>query len=352
MLMAPRVVKVLVMAPHLGADLSYVADVDPSVEALDGNGALRAELIEQGQASGPASTDAPTRAQRDRLLAEAEVLLLGFPAPHRLMDRAPSLKWAHHTQAGVSNLSESDLWTSDVMLSSSRGAVGVTAIAEYVMAGVFHFARGLDAGARAERSDALNRDRYQLSAVAGATIGIVGLGGIGQEVARLAQAVGMRVVATRRSVTEPRAGVQGVDLILPASHLAELAAQSDFLAVCAQLTPETRGLIGRTVLGSLKPGATLINIARGEEIDEIALIDAVRSGRVRGALLDVYDGELARRPPRPELFDLPQIILTPHISTFGDPRGVEPAKRIFSENLRRFLRGDSLLNLVDRTRGY
>jgi phosphoglycerate dehydrogenase-like enzyme len=230
--------------------------------------------------------------------------------------------------------------------------VGVTAIAEYVMAGVFHFARGLNAGVSPERSGALERDRYQLTAVTEATIGIVGLGGIGQEVARLAKAVGMRVVATRRSLAEPRTDVPDVDLLLPASHLPDLAAQSDFLAVCAQLTSETRGLISRSVLDTLKSGATLINVARGEEIDEIALIDAISSGRVRGALLDVYDGELAGRPPRRELLDLPQIILTPHISTFGDPQGVNPVKRLFAENLRRFLRGQPLLNLVDRTRGY
>jgi phosphoglycerate dehydrogenase-like enzyme len=350
--MTSRVVKVLVMAPHLGADHGYITDVDRSVEVLDGNEAFRAELIEQGQASGPIPTAAPSRTERDRLLAQVEVLLLGFPAPRRLMDRATSLKWAHQTQAGVSNLFESDLWTSNVSLTSSRGAVGVTAIAEYVLAGVFHFARGLDAGVSLERRGVLERERYHLTAVTGATIGIVGLGGIGQEVARLAKAVGMRVVATRRSLTEARTDVAGVDLVLPASQLLKLAAQSDFLAVCAQLTSETRGLISRSVFENLKPGATLINVARGEEIDEIALIDAVRSGRVRGALLDVYDGELARRPPRQGLLDLPQIILTPHISTFGDPNRAEPVKRLFAENLRRFLSSEPLLNLVDRTRGY
>jgi phosphoglycerate dehydrogenase-like enzyme len=352
MAMASRLVRVLVMAPHLGADLSYVADVDRRLEVLDGNRAFPAELIEQGQASGPAPPGAPSRAERDRLLGEAEVLLMGFPILHRLTDRATSLRWAHQAQAGVSNLFGSDLWSSDVALTSSRGAVGVTAIAEYVMAGVFHFGRGMDTAASPDRSGALDRRRYHLTAVAGATIGIVGLGGIGREVARLAKAVGMRVVASRRSVTAAQPNVEGVDLLLPASQLLELAAQSNYLAVCAQLTSETEGMIGEKVLASLKPGAALINIARGEEIDEMALITAIRSGHLAGALLDVYDGELARRPPRQELLDLPQIILTPHISTLGDSKGVEPVKRLFAENLRRFLTGEPLLNLIDRTRGY
>ncbi len=350
--MAVAAVKVLVMAPHLGADLGYVAEVDPRVEVLDGNRMLGAELIEQGQVSGAPPPDSPPRHERDRLLTQADVLLIGYPIPHRLVDRATSLQWAHQTQAGVSNLFGSDLWTSAVTLTSSRGAVGVTAIAEYVMAGAFHFARGLHTGASLDRKVALDREQYHLRPVAGATMGIVGLGGIGQEVARLARAVGMRVVATRRSVTETQTDVQGVDVLLPASGLLELAAQSDFLAVCSQLTSETNGLINKDVFANLKPGAVLINIARGEEVDEPALIHAIASGRLRGALLDVYEGELSRRPPRQELLDLPQIILTPHISTRGDSAGGEPVRRLFAENLSRFVNGRPLLNQIDRTRGY
>jgi phosphoglycerate dehydrogenase-like enzyme len=350
--MAPAAVKVLVMAPHLGSDLGYVTGIDPRVEVLDGNRAFRAELVEQDRAPGPVPSGGPSRVERDRLLAEAEVLLVGFPVPPLLADRASSLRWAHHTQAGVSNLLRSDLWTSSVPLTSSRGAVGVTAIAEYVMGGVFHFARGLHAATRQERGGALSRDRYHMTAVAGATIGVVGLGGIGQEVARLARAVGMRVVGTRRSVTEVRTDIHGADLVLPASHLLELLAQSDFVVVCSQLTPETQGMIGHRAFAAMKTGSVLINIARGEEVDEQALLDAIKSGHLRGALLDVYDGELAGEPPRHALLDLPEILLTPHISASGDASGAERVKRLFADNLRRFINGEPLLNLVDRTRGY
>jgi phosphoglycerate dehydrogenase-like enzyme len=350
--MAAAAVKVLVMAPHLGSDLGYVAEIDPRVEVLDGNRAFRAELVEKDRAPGPLPSRGPSRVERDRLLAEAEVLLVGFPVPPLLADRATSLRWAHHTQAGVSNLVGSDLWTSSVPLTSSRGAVGVTAIAEYVMGGVFHFARGLHAATRQERGVALGRDRYHMAAVAGATIGVVGLGGIGQEVARLARAVGMRVVGTRRSVTEAQTGVHRADLVLPASHLLELVAQSDFVVVCSQLTPETQGMIGRRAFAAMKTGSVLINIARGEEVDEQALLDAIKSGHLRGALLDVYDGELAGVPPRQELLDAPEIILTPHISASGDAFSAERVKRLFADNLRRFINGEPLLNLVDRTRGY
>jgi phosphoglycerate dehydrogenase-like enzyme len=102
----------------------------------------------------------------------------------------------------------------------------------------------------------------------------------------------------------------------------------------------------------MKPDAVLINIARGEEVDEDALIDAVATGRIRGAVLDVYDGELAGRPPRPELVALPQILLTPHISGNGDISVAEPLRRLFADNLRRYLDGQPLRNVVDRARGY
>ena len=302
------------MAPHLGGQLAYVAEVDPRIEVLDGNGAFRAELVAQDPARGPMPPGAPSKTERDRLLGAAEVVLVGYPVPPILAGRAPSLRWAHHTQAGVSNLLGSDLWASSIPLTSSRGAVGVTAIAEYVMAGVLHFARGLHIATGYGPDSPLDPDRYRLSTVAGATIGVVGLGGIGQEVARLARALGMRIIGTRRSVSEPERNTLGADLVLPASHLREVVAQSDYVVVCSQLTAETRGLIDRPVLAAMKAGAVLINIARGEEIDEPALVDAIKSGHLRGALLDVYDGELAGRAPRKELLDIPEIVLTPHIS--------------------------------------
>ena len=162
----------------------------------------------------------------------------------------------------------------------------------------------------------------------------------------------MRVIATRRSVVTRDHDTDGVDVLLPAGELTDLAAESDYVAICAQLTPETRGVIGTDVFAAMRPDSILINVARGELIDEDALVAALQDGRIRGALLDVYGGELDGRPPRPELVELPQVVLTPHISGRGDPEGVEPAKRLFAENLRRYLDGQPLLNQVDRNRGY
>jgi phosphoglycerate dehydrogenase-like enzyme len=332
-------VSVAVMAPILGADLSYVTDVDARVRALDLNhAAADGGLPESGRVSD--------------LLAVADVLLVGYPVAARLAGRAPRLAWAHHTQAGASNLIGSDLWTSPVTLTTSRGVVGATAIAEYVLAAAAHFARGLQEGTRQKRDGAFTAAGYELISLRGATMGILGLGGIGQEVARLSRAAGLRVIGTRRSAGAPAADTDGADLVLPADRILQVAAESDFLAVCSQLTPQTRGLVSERVFAAMKPGAVLINIARGEQVDEDALIAAVTAGRIRGAVLDVYDGELAGRPPRPELLDLPQILLTPHISARGDAGLAEPIRRLFAENLRRFLDGRPLRNVVDRDRGY
>jgi phosphoglycerate dehydrogenase-like enzyme len=338
-------VNVAVIAPILGRDLSFVSDVDPRVRAFD------ASFAAPGRRAGPGGA-APGSGRLATILGQAEVLLVGFPVPADLAARSPRLAWAHHTQAGVSNLAGTDLWASEVTLTSSRGAVAATAIAEYVLAAAAHFARGLHEAARQKAAGQFTRDGYQMRTLLGATMGVIGLGGIGREVARLSRAAGMRVIGTRRSVTVPLADTDEADLVLPAGQILEVAAESDFLVVCSQLTAETHGFINAPVFAAMKPDAVLINVARGEEVDEDALVEAVTAGRIRGAVLDVYAGELAGRPPRPEFTGLPQILLTPHISVSGDTNMAEPLRRLFADNLRRYLDGQPLLNVVDRTRGY
>lgn len=324
-------VPVLVMAPHLGRDLAYLSEFGDRVDVLDGN---------------DPSTDG------DALLGRAEVLLLGYPVPSVVAARAPHLRWVHHTQAGVSNMRHSDLWASTIELTSSRGAVGVRTIAEYAMAGVFYFARGLNTAVSQQRSGQFARQAYHMTAVLGSTLGVVGLGGIGREVARLASALGMRVVATRHSVRAPVHDDEDTEVVLPASQLHSLLEESDFVVVCSQLTEETNGMFDEAAFAAMKPGAVLINVARGEEIDEEAMLAAFQSGRLAGALLDVYGGESTGTSPRAELQQSPNLLLTPHLSTSGDADLVAPAKALFVENLRRYLANDPLLNVVDRQRGY
>lgn len=324
-------VPVLVMAPQLGRDLAYLSEFADRVDVLDGND--------------PSADD-------DALLGLAEVLLLGYPVPSVVAAHAPRLRWVHHTQAGVSNVHRSDLWTSTIQLTSSRGAVGVRTIAEYAIAGVFYFARGLDTAVSQQRGGRFTRQGYHMSAIHESTLGVVGLGGIGREVARLASALGMRVVATRHSVRAPVHDDEDVELVLPASQLHSLLAESDFVVVCSQLTEETKGMFDEAAFAAMKPGAVLINVARGEEIDEEAMLAAFRSGRLAGALLDVHDGESTGTSPRAELQRSANLLLTPHLSASGGADIGAPAKAVFVENLRRYLANEPLLNVVDRQRGY
>ena len=343
-------VTVLVMAPWLGADLSYVA-IDPTVVVVDGNAALASELYDEDPDGRAPAVEVP-REERDRMLGEADVILVGYPVPRSLAARAPRLQWAHHTQAGVSNLHRSDLWVSDITLTSGRGTVAARAIAEYAVAAAMFVARGLDEATRQKRDGRFTRGGYRMRTIAGSTMGVIGLGGIGREVGRIAHALGMRVIATRWSIDSPEHDVDGADVVLPADRLLEVAAQSDFLVVCSQLTDQTLGMIDSSVFAAMPAHAVLVNVARGEEVDEVALVDAVNSGQIAGAILDVRAGELEGRPPRLELLEHPRILLTPHLSGMGDQVGLDLGRRLFTANLRRFLDGEPLLNVVDRQRGY
>src|ERR1700728_4556566 len=154
-------VTVVGIAPSLGRALQWIRDVDPRIDVVD-----------------------------ERLLESADVVLLGYPVPPGIAGRAPHLQWVQHTQAGVSNLRGTDLWESGVILTSSRGGVSATGIAEYVLAGAYYFGRGLHEATRQKAAGQFGRSGYRLQSLTGATIGVVGLGGIGREVARLARAAG------------------------------------------------------------------------------------------------------------------------------------------------------------------
>jgi phosphoglycerate dehydrogenase-like enzyme len=223
-------------------------------------------------------------------------------------------------------------------------------MAEYVLAAFLHFARGLHRVGRDQQCHRFDHRTYSPIAVEGKTVCVVGAGGIGQEVGRLCVAAGMRVIGTRRSGAPSGAMPEGFSQLGGPEHLKEFLAQSDFIAVCCQWTPETTGLIGREAFAAMKPTATLVNVARGEIIDEDALLAALDQGKLRGVALDVYVGEF-ERPPDIRLWDHERVIITPHVSAGSDVsqhRGVE----LFCCNLRAYLDGQPLANVIDWARGY
>jgi phosphoglycerate dehydrogenase-like enzyme len=284
------------------------------------------------------------------VLAQAEVILGGWPFPLDLRARSPRLRWFHQRPAGASNLLRGDLWGSDVTVTTSRGQGNTGAMAEYVLACFLHFARGLHRAARDRQRQQFERASYRPIVIEGKTVCVVGAGGIGQAVGRVCAGAGMRIVGTRRRVSAGDAVPAGFSRLENPEHLHALLGESDFVAVCCQWTPETTGLIGREAFRAMRAGAVLVNVARGEIVDEAAMIEALASGKLRGVGLDVYQGEFEHAPDA-RLWQDERVLITPHVSG-GTDVAQHRAVEVFSDNLRAYLDGRPLANVIDWARGY
>ena len=348
--------KVVLIAPLSAERVAEIAALDERLQVEDAWELFGPELV----ADWPAQTadwylprrfremadGAEQRRRRDTLLASAEVVCITFPFPARLVARAPRLRFVHQLPAGVSNLTRGDLWQSGVPVTSGRGAGNTLPIAEWALAAGLALCKEFPRAFAQRSSGRFERSAFRGRQVAGKTIGVVGLGGIGRQVARVARGLGLRVIGTRRS-SEP---VEHVERLYPPTGLHALLAESDLVVLATQLTAETHHLMDAAAFAALKPGAFLINVARGELIDEAALIDALRSGRLGGFAADVYEGEFEHQPPA-ELLGFENVLLTPHTSGQTEQPSTGSLE-IFRENLRRCLEGRPLLNLVDWERGY
>ncbi|HVZ07151.1 D-2-hydroxyacid dehydrogenase [Rhodopila sp.] len=337
------------------ADRARVEAVDQRVRLTDAAGWFDGEIRATWPAFTAARYLAPdanglgTRAERDALLAEADVILGGFPFPLDLRARAPRLMWFHQRPAGASNLKRGDLWGSNVVVTTSRGQANGLAIAEYAVAGILHFAKGLHRVPLERDARHFDARAYRPWLLDGKTACVVGAGGIGQELGRLLAALGFRVVGTRR--TAPTGPLPpGFSIVGEAGDLDRYLPEADVVAVCCQWTPETDKLFDAGRFARMKPGAILVNVARGEIVDEDALIATLRAGRLRGVVLDVYAGEF-ERPPPDALWSDPRVMVTPHISG-GSDQDRHGGIALFCDNLRRWLDGRPLRNVVDWARGY
>jgi phosphoglycerate dehydrogenase-like enzyme len=184
----------------------------------------------------------------------------------------------------------------------------------------------------------------------GKTVCVVGAGGIGRDVGKVCARAGMRVVGTRRQAQSGGPLPEGFEQLDGPETLYDLLSESDFVAVCCQWTPETTHLIGTEAFAAMRPGTILANIARGEIIDEVALLKTLQAGKLRGVALDVYDGEFERAPD-PRLWDDERVLITPHVSGGTDVH-MHQIVELFCHNLRAYLDGQPLSNVVDWERGY
>jgi phosphoglycerate dehydrogenase-like enzyme len=278
------------------------------------------------------------------------VILGGWPFPLDLRARAARLKWFHQRPAGASNLKLGDLWNSDVMVTTSRGDANALAIAEYVLAGILHFAKGLHRVAVDREDGAFDHRAYRPLLLDGKTACVVGAGGIGLEVGRLCGALGMRVFGTRRQARPGEPLPPGFSRLDGADALDGFLPESDFVVICCQWTPETDRLFDQRRFAAMKPGSVLVNVARGEIVDEDALADALQRDHLRGVAFDVYVGEFEREPAA-RLWRDPRVLITPHVSGGSDENrhgGID----IFCDNLRAYLDRQPLSNVIDWERGY
>lgn len=348
-------VNVLAIQRTSASERARIEGVDSRVRLTDAGGWFDGEIRETWpQVTGerylaPDAHGEGTRAERDQLLRDAQVILGGWPYPLDLRARSPALRWFHQRPAGASNLLRSDLWGSDITVTTARGFGNTLAIAEYVIATMLYFAKGLGQAARDGVEAQFHHRLYTPRQLQGRTLCVVGAGGIGREVGRLGSAMGMRVLGTRRS---PAGGTppEGFERVGGPGDLLGMLGESDYVAVCAQFTPDTHNLIGRRAFAAMPDDAVVINIARGEVIDEDALLEALDGGSLRGAALDVYVGEFDHAPP-PALWQHERVLITPHTSAMSDINQ-HRAIDVFCENLRAFLDGQPLKYVIDWSRGY
>ena len=285
-----------------------------------------------------------------RLLPEADAAFTPF-VDRDIFPAATRLRWVQSPAVGVGSLMFPELLASPVVVTSARG-IRARAMAEHVLGVTIALARKLPIAIRAQVEHRWAQEQLEGAAVdirtlRGQRLGLVGLGAIGVELVKIAAPFGFRITAIRRRTNEPRP--EGVDEVWPPERLHDLVAQSDVVVLAAPHTPETRRLIGKAELDRIKRGALLVNIARGKLVDDDAVIAALGDGRLGGAALDVFTTEPL--PSNSPYWDLPNVIVTPHTSGAMQDYWT-PLVALFSENLRRFERGESLRNVVDKVAGY
>ncbi|MFZ5927762.1 MAG: D-2-hydroxyacid dehydrogenase [Acidobacteriota bacterium] len=266
---------------------------------------------------------------------EADAMLVGA-VPRELVEEvflmAPRLKWVHVMWAGLDSLLFPALVESPVTLTNGRG-VFARSLAEFVIAGMLWFAKDIRRMRRQQREQ--RWEKFLVEELHGKQLGIIGHGSIGRAAAALATAFGMKVIGVGRSS--------------PPEEFDEVIEKSEYILVSTPLTPETRGLVGEAEFRRMRPEAVLINVGRGPVVEEAALIAALQEGRIRGAVLDVYDQEPL--PPGHPFWSMENVLLSPHCAD-NTPTWLDEAMQLFLENFARYSAGEPLKNVVDKKAGY
>ena len=259
---------------------------------------------------------------------------------------APKVRWVHTRAAGIDNLLFPELVDSNVTMTNGTGVFSQP-LGEFVLGAMLYFAKDFRRMIRLQQAGVW--DPFDVVAISGQTVGIVGYGDIGRAVATRAKSMGMRVLGLKRHGA-PLYNVDPlVNRIYGPGELSEMLAQSDYVVVAAPLTPETRGMMGEKEFGAMKTGAVIINIGRGPVIDEPAMLRALIENRIRGAVLDVFDREPL--PAGHPFYKLENVLLSPHCADHTAD-WMDQAMLFFLAQYERFCKGEPLLNVVDKRLGY
>ena len=285
----------------------------------------------------------------DEEIVNAEIVIAWSVRPEQIT-AAKSLRWIHSPAAAVHQLIFPELVNNDIILTNAREVHG-TVVAEHVIALIFALAKKIPGSVRLQEKHVWGQQLLwdelpRVREVAGATLGMIGLGSIGRPVVKSAKALGMRVIAVRE---HPEKGSEGADAVFGAVQIDEVFRQADYIVLAAPVTASTKAIANAERLAFMKRDACLINVGRGQLVDEPALAAALREKRIGGAALDVFPKEpLAADSP---LWDVPNLLITPHTAALTDKLW-ERHYALFSENLRRYLSGKPLLSAVDKRKGY
>lgn len=290
----------------------------------------------------------------------AEVYYAISDAPQ--LEQAVNLRWLQGHWAGVEHLKDTPVWNSDIQITTASG-IHAPNIAQYVMAQILAWSNRVPRWLMYQRQNEWPKNRWQKfvpDELRGQTLGILGYGSLGREVARIAKAFGMSVLATKRDArrivdegyTLPGTGDtsgETADRIYPSEATRSMVSECDYVVITLPLTSKTHHFVDETVLEAMKPNCYLVNVGRGAIIREADLIKALQRGWIAGAGLDVFETEPL--PQDSPLWSMENVIISPHVSGFT-PYYDDRVTDLFAKNLRLYLDGQSLLNVVDKNAGY
>jgi glyoxylate/hydroxypyruvate reductase len=339
-------VRVLIATPLEPGLAARIEAVDPRVSVLYEPGLLPEPRYPADHTGVPRALSPADLGRWSALRRQADVSLdFDWQDPAAMPANCPRLRWVQGTSAGIGGfLQRTGLDGSPLVFTTAAGVHGIP-LAEFTLLGLLYFAKDLPTLAAWQAGR--HWERHAGGQLAGRRVLLVGLGGIGRQVARLLAAVGVEVTGAGRTGHEY--DVPGVTAYLPSDRIDEALPGVDAVVLACPLTEQTRGLLGARRFGLMRRGAVLVNVSRGAVVDEEAMVDALRRGHLGGAFLDVFAAEPL--PADSPLWALPNVVISPHSASTVDTEN-ELITELFCENLRRWLDGRPLRNVYDRAAGY